>query len=172
VRGSGSSRIELNVKAKAIEIPISGSCRANLEGSVETCVIKASGSVKVKAYNMTAKKVDLTASGAVFTGFAAGVVDPAFGSIAPEVGQQEETLTGVQISCFNTTFLDGFSINIQFNPGPSDKFTVSNVRALSNTLLEFDLTIATDAPLGSQSVTVSYGDPTTSVTGNAVFEVQ
>ena len=112
----------------------------------------------------------LKASGAVYVGLAAGVVDPEFGSISPDSGLQESTLTDVQISCFNTTFLDGNSVTIQFNP--MDGLTISNQRALSNTLLEFDLEISASASTDPRGVTVTYGDPPTSVTGNSVFTVQ
>ena len=111
----------------------------------------------------------MKATGVTYIGLAAGVTEPAFGSIGPNSGAKESSLTDVQISCFNTTFLDGFSITIQFQP--SEGLTVSNQRALSNTLLEFDLEISSTAATGPRSVTVTYGDPPTSVVGNSVFTV-
>jgi hypothetical protein len=95
---------------------------------------------------------------------------PQFGSISPEQGEQESTFINVQISSFNTTFLDGYPIFVQFNP--SAGLTISNLRALSNTLLEFDLEIAVDTPLGFKSVTVTHGEPPTSLVGVSVFEVR
>ncbi|MBW1839218.1 MAG: hypothetical protein JRI49_04715, partial [Deltaproteobacteria bacterium] len=51
--------------------------------------------------------------------------DPEFGSINPDEGQQESTLTDVTITGRNTTFQDDPPVSIQFNP--SDGLTVSNI---------------------------------------------
>ena len=108
----------------------------------------------------------------VFIGFTSAPIpgeDPEFGSISPGEGKQESTLTDVTITGVNTTFQDDPPVSIQFNP--SDGLDVSNISTISNTEIEFDLTIAVDAPIGLKSITVTYDDPPTSIVGDAKFEV-
>ena len=95
--------------------------------------------------------------------------EPEFGSITPKEGKQETTLTDVTITGVNTTFQDDPPVSIQFNP--PDGLDVSNISTISNTEIEFDLTIAVDAPTGLKSITVTYDDPPTSIVGDAKFEV-
>jgi len=109
----------------------------------------------------------------VFTGFSGAPIgeDPEFGSISPGEGVQESTLTGVTISCFNTTFRDNPPVDVQFSP--STGLTVTNISTVSNTEIEFDLQIAVDAPEGKKSVNVSWDDPSRTVPGgDAKFEVK
>jgi hypothetical protein len=108
----------------------------------------------------------------VFMGFTSAPIpgeDPEFGSISPNEGKQESTLTDVTITGVNTTFQDDPPVSIQFNP--LDGLDVSNISTISNTKIEFDLTIAVDAPVGLKSITVTYDDPPTSIVGDAKFEV-
>lgn len=93
---------------------------------------------------------------------------PEFGSISPDEGEQESTLT-VEITGVNTTFQDDPPVNIFFSP--PDGLTISNVSVISNIELEFDLEIAADAPLGQKSVTVTYDGGSQSIVGNEAFEV-
>ena len=94
--------------------------------------------------------------------------EPAFGSISPNQAEQETTLT-LEISALNTRFRDDPPVFIQFSP--PEGLTVLNVTTISNTEIEFNLEIAADALLGQRSVTVTYGNPPSTVTGNAVFDV-
>jgi hypothetical protein len=94
-------------------------------------------------------------AGVVFIGLTTRPGDePAFGSITPESGNRESTLTDVEISCFNTTFSDDPSVSIQFNP--PEGLTVSNINTISNTRVEFDLQIDVNAPTGSKTITVTW----------------
>ena len=93
---------------------------------------------------------------------------PAFGSIAPNQGEQESTLS-LTVTCVNTTFRDDPPVEIAFIP--SDGLTVTNISVISNAEIEFNLKIAADSPLGQKSVIVTYGFPAASITGNNVFEV-
>ena len=94
---------------------------------------------------------------------------PEFGSISPDQGEQESTLVDIEILCVNTTFTTDGVNDIIFIP--EDGLTVKNITVKDDTTVEFDLEIAADAPLGQRSVTVTYGNPPSTVTGNAVFEV-
>jgi hypothetical protein len=107
---------------------------------------------------------------AVFAGFS-GVDtgnEPAFGTISPSTGVQEST-PHITISCSNTTFRDDPPVDVEFIP--NDGLTVGSISTTSNTEIEFDLTIAVDAPTTTRSVTVSWDDPPQTVTGDAVFTV-
>jgi hypothetical protein len=103
----------------------------------------------------------------VFIGFT-GISDaPAFGSIDPIFGLQEFTIP-CTVTCLNTTFTDG-NVEVQFTP--DDGLDVQNISVQSDTEVQFNLVIDVDAPFGQKSVTVTYGSPQTSVTGNGVFTV-
>jgi len=103
----------------------------------------------------------------VFIGFT-GVSDaPAFGSIVPEFGIREITVP-CTVTCLNTTFLDG---NVDVTFSPDDGLEIENISVQSDTEVQFNLVIAVDAPIGSKSVTVTYGSPPISVVGSGVFEV-
>ncbi len=109
---------------------------------------------------------------AVFSGFAGvsppGVGDPEFGSISPSTGAQESTVP-VTLTARDTTFRDDPPVNVAFVP--NDGLTVGAISTTSNTEIEFDLTIADNAPTTVRSVTVSWDDPPKTVTGDAVFTV-
>ena len=95
--------------------------------------------------------------------------DPEFGSITPNQGQQESTLTDVEITGINTTFQDDGPVDILFSPG--DGLTVSNISTIDNTHIEFDLEIDVTAPTGFKTVIVTYDNNNTSITGDSEFEV-
>lgn len=95
--------------------------------------------------------------------------DPEFGSINPDEGTQETTLTDVTITGVNTKFQDDPPVNILFSP--PDGLNVSNISTISNTEIEFDLTIDVDAPIGNKTVIVTYDNNTKSITGDSEFEV-
>jgi len=95
--------------------------------------------------------------------------DPEFGSITPNEGQQESTLTDVEITGINTTFQDDGPVDILFSP--SDGLTVSNISTIDNTHIEFDLEIDVTAPTGFKTVIVTYDNNNTSITGDSEFEV-
>jgi hypothetical protein len=77
-------------------------------------------------------------------------------SISPNQGEQGTTLTDVSIWSRNTTFDDDSPVEISFDP--PDGLTISNINVISNTVIEFDLDIAVDAPVGTKRVIVTYDD--------------
>jgi len=95
--------------------------------------------------------------------------DPEFGSITPNEGQQETTLTDVEITGVNTTFQDDPPVTIAFIP--DDGLTISNISTTSNTKIEFDLTIDVDAPTESRSITVTYDNGNQIISESNAFEV-
>ena len=107
-------------------------------------------------------------------GFGTGILfkdwpgSPEFGSISPNQGEQEWTLT-LEITGLNTRFRDDPPVNITFIP--SEGLTVSNITVRSNTEIEFDLQIAADAPLGFKNVIVMYDDGNKIISASNVFEV-
>ena len=108
----------------------------------------------------------------VFIGFASVPIpgeEPAFGSISPGEGKQESTLTDVTITGVNTTFQDDGVDNIGFSP--PEGVTVSNISTISNTKIEFDLTIADNAPIEVKSVIVTYDNSSIIISGINVFEI-
>lgn len=106
---------------------------------------------------------------AVFVGFSTLPDAAVFGSIVPPIGIREITIPDVTVTCRNTTFNDGNPVKVEFSP--SDGLTVSSLSVRSDTEVRFNLQIAVDAPVGKKSVIVTYGSPTKSVIGNAVFEI-
>ena len=74
--------------------------------------------------------------------------------IYPIHGEQGTTLTDVQLYGIYTTFQDNPPVEISFDP--PDGLTVSNINVISNTLIEFDLEIAANAPGGDRTVIVTY----------------
>ena len=94
---------------------------------------------------------------------------PAFGSISPDEGEQESTLTGVEITGENTTFKDDGVNAIIFSP--DDGLTITNITVQDNTTVEFDLEISASASTGLRSVIVTYDNFTKVITGESVFEV-
>ena len=105
-----------------------------------------------------------------FTGFAGTEPDiPEFGSISPNEGKQESTLTGVTITGKNTKFQDKPPVEVSFTP--DDGLTVSSISTISNTEIEFDLTIAVDAPTTFRGVTVTYDGGSIIISDSNVFEV-
>jgi hypothetical protein len=108
----------------------------------------------------------------VFIGFASVPIpgeEPEFGSISPGEGKQESTLTDVTITGVNTTFQDDGVDNIGFSP--PEGVTVSNISTISNTKIEFDLTIADNAPIEVKSVIVTYDNSSIIISGINVFEI-
>jgi hypothetical protein len=108
----------------------------------------------------------------VFIGFSTPPIpgeDPKFGSISPGEGKQESTLTDVTITGVNTTFQDDGVDNIGFSP--PEGVTVSNISTISNTKIEFDLTIADNAPIEVKSVIVTYDNSSIIISGINVFEI-
>ena len=108
----------------------------------------------------------------IFIGFTSVPIpgeEPEFGSISPKEGNQESTLTDVTITGINTKFQDESPVAIAFIP--PDGLDVSNISTISNTKIEFDLTIAVDAPTTFRTVTVTYDDTKKSITKNSAFEV-
>ena len=105
----------------------------------------------------------------VFTGFSGRPTEPTFGSISPSEGHQESTLTDVTIIGINTTFQDDGVDDISCFP--SESVIVSNISTISNTKIEFDLTIDVDASTGLRSVTVTYDGGNKIISGSNVFEV-
>ena len=103
-----------------------------------------------------------------FTGVPLPGSDAKFGSIAPDSGEQESTLTDVTITGENTTFQDDPPVDIAFSP--ADGLTVSNISTISNTEIEFDLAISADAPVGFKTVIVTYNDGKQTITGSLKFE--
>ncbi len=95
---------------------------------------------------------------------------PAFGNIPPSLGIQEQNYTPVTITGVNTKFQDDPPVKITFTP--ADGLTISNVNIRSNTKIEFDLEIATTAPTGFRSVTVTYDKGSKIIAGANVFEVK
>jgi hypothetical protein len=104
-----------------------------------------------------------------FTGGGGGGGTPAFGSISPDSGQKESTLTAVEITGENTTFQDDGVNSIIFSP--DDGLTISNISVQNNTTVRFDLEISASASTGSRSVIVTYDNFTKVITGESVFEV-
>jgi hypothetical protein len=97
-----------------------------------------------------------------------GVGDPAFCYIAPDEGEQESTVTNIEITCSNTTFNDDGFNEIIFVP--PDGLIVKNIAVQDNTTVEFDLEIAIDAPLGEKSVIVSWDDPPQTLSSDSASE--
>jgi hypothetical protein len=77
-------------------------------------------------------------------------------SISPNQGEQGTTLTDIQLTCIYTTFEDDGVGKILFHI--PDGLTVSNIDVISNTVIEFDLEIANDAPVGERRIYVVYAD--------------
>jgi hypothetical protein len=112
----------------------------------------------------------LSSSGVPFIGFTSTPgpgADPAFVSINPVQGRQEEELT-VTITGSNTTFQDSGVDDIVFSP---EGITVDSISVQSNTEVRCDITIANDAQIGDYSVTVLYDGGTEFIIGTNVFEV-
>jgi hypothetical protein len=64
IESSGSSNIDLNVKAKKINATVSGSGDVKLNGSSDDFIATVSGAGDLKAKNLVAKNVDVVVSGA------------------------------------------------------------------------------------------------------------
>jgi hypothetical protein len=95
---------------------------------------------------------------------------PEFVSISPNHGEQGTILTEVKITCLNTNFdtIDG----IYFYPG--EGIDINNCTVISDTQLEFDLTIAADAPTGLRDIDFWYVNDNgyfKNLGGNQAFEV-
>ena len=103
------------------------------------------------------------------TGGGGGGGVPAFGSISPDSGQKESTLTAVEITGENTTFQDDGVNSIIFTP--DDGLTISNISVQNNTTVRFDLVISASASTGLRSVIVTYDNFSKVITGESVFEV-
>ena len=103
------------------------------------------------------------------TGSGGGGGTPAFGSISPDSGAKESTLTAVEITGENTTFQDDGVNSIIFSP--DDGLTISNITVQNNTTVEFDLEISPSASTGLRSVIVTYDNFSKVITGESVFEV-
>ena len=113
----------------------------------------------------------LSASGVPFIGFTSTPgpgADPAFVSINPESGTQEEQLT-VTITGSNTTFQDSNVVGVSFSP--EGNITVDSFNVQSNTEVQCDITISATAAIREYSVTVFYDNGTKFITGTNVFEV-
>ena len=95
--------------------------------------------------------------------------EPAFGGISPDVVVQEQSYTDVTITGVNTTFQDDPPVTITFTP--SDGLEISNISIISNTRIEFDLDVATNASTGSRSVTVTYDGGSQLIAGANVLTV-
>ncbi len=95
--------------------------------------------------------------------------EPSFGGISPDVVEQEQSYTDVTITGVNTTFQDDPPVTITFTP--SDGLTISNISIISNTRIEFDLDVATNASTGPRSVTVTYDDGSQLIAGANVLTV-
>ncbi len=106
-----------------------------------------------------------------FLGYTKRVVggDPEFGNISPNEGRQESTLTDVTITGVNTTFQDDPPVDVKFIP--DDGLTISNISTIDNTHIEFDLTIAVDAPTTSRGITVTYDEGNIIISDSNVFTV-
>lgn len=65
IRGSGSTSFELEVNTKDLKIHLSGSASISLEGAAAIFMVKASGAVKIRAFELFTDQADITASGAV-----------------------------------------------------------------------------------------------------------
>jgi len=103
------------------------------------------------------------------TGGGGGGGEPAFGSISPDSGRQESTLTAVEITGENTTFQDDGVNSIIFSP--DDGLTISNISVQNNTTVRFDLEISASASTGLRSVIVTYDSFSKVITGESVFEI-
>lgn len=114
----------------------------------------------------------LTATPAYFIGITSipgPGADPEWSSISPATGTQESTLNDVTITGSNTTFQEDGVTDITFTP--SEGIEVDGISVQSNTQVEFDLTISTDAEIGDYTVTVFYDDNSQFITGIDAFEV-
>jgi hypothetical protein len=96
--------------------------------------------------------------------------EPSFGGISPDEVVQEQSYTDVTITGVNTKFQDDPPVTITFTP--SDGLTIKNISVISNTRIEFDLDVATNASTGSRSVTVTYDGGSKLIAGANVFEVK
>ncbi len=95
--------------------------------------------------------------------------EPSFGGISPDVVVQEQSYTDVTITGVNTTFQDDPPVVIAISP--DDGLTISNISIISNTRIEFDLDVATNASTGSRSVTVTYDGGSKLIAGANVLTV-
>ena len=112
----------------------------------------------------------LSASGVPYIGFTSipgPGADPAFVSINPANGAQEEQKT-VTITGSNTTFQDDFVDSVSFNP---EGITVESFNVQSNTEVQCQITIAPNAELGDYSVTVLYDGGQQFIIGTNEFKV-
>jgi len=107
----------------------------------------------------------------IFTGFTGIPTVPTLGSISPSEGTQESTLTDVTITGVNTAFQDKSPVDITFSPNNNNELAISNISTISNTKIEFDLTIAVDAPVEFKSVTVTYDGGNVIINKSNAFEV-
>lgn len=96
--------------------------------------------------------------------------EPSFGGISPDEVVQEQTYKNVTITGVNTTFRDNPPVTITFTP--SEGLTISNISIISNTRIEFDLEVATNAPTGKRSVTVTYDNGSQLIAGANVLTVK
>jgi hypothetical protein len=94
---------------------------------------------------------------------------PEFVSISPNQGEQGIILTDVTIKGVNTYFESGVDAIMFYPTGYGT--AISNIRTISNTEIQFDLEIATDAPIGFRVVRVKWDNGKESVTGYDAFEV-
>ena len=90
-----------------------------------------------------------------FLGFTTIPVEPTFGSIVPDTGQQCQKYT-VEISGINTTFQSAAELKVGFTA--SDNLTITNIRAKDETHLTFDLAIDCSAKTDSRTVTVTFDE--------------
>lgn len=77
--------------------------------------------------------------------------------IAPNQGEPGITLKDVTIEAISTTFQDNPPVEISFIP-PNSGLTASNIDVITNEVIEFDLEIAEDAPVGYRTVIVTYAN--------------
>jgi hypothetical protein len=113
----------------------------------------------------------LSASGVPFIGFTSTPgpgADPAFVSIIPASGTQEEQLT-VTITGSNTTFQEPGVDSVSFDP--TGNITVDSFNVQSNTEIRCDITISATAAIREYSVTVIYDNGTKFIIGTNEFEV-
>ncbi len=95
--------------------------------------------------------------------------EPSFGGISPDVVVQEQSYTDVTITGVNTTFQDDPPVTITFTP--SDGLEITDISIISNTRIEFNLDVATNASTGPRSVTVTYDDGSQLIAGANVLTV-
>ena len=94
---------------------------------------------------------------------------PTFVEIWPTTGEQSSELTRVTIVCENTSFEAGVN-EIAFSP--PDGIMVSDIKVMGNYIIEFDMDISVDTPVGFKSVTVIWDEGKQVTTGNNVFWVR